>query len=267
MQKTALIVAHGQPSDPAPAEAELSCLAHGVQTALGSRWRVIYATLAAPGALERAVAQAPTGGIVYPLFMADGWFTQTHLPDRLSRAQAAMGVVAAPWHFAEPFGLDAGVQDLTITLAREAAQACGRRPAEMSILLAAHGSSRSAAPSDVAHAMAARIAAEAGFARVAAGFIDQAPQVLHLAAEFRAPDVVLPFFAAKGGHVTDDLPRALAQAGSDARLLEPVGLDLRVPGLIACALRRAWAASGRPGPWARLGWARLGWAFGFRAAK
>jgi sirohydrochlorin ferrochelatase len=48
----------------------------------------------------------------------------------------------------------------------------------------------------------------------------------------------LPFFAARGGHVIDDLPEALAEAGFSGRLLDPVGLDSRVPGLIAAALRR-----------------------------
>jgi hypothetical protein len=38
--------------------------------------------------------------------------------------------------------------------------------------------------------------------------------------------------------VSDDLPEALAQAGFSGRLLDPVGLDIRVPGLIAAALRR-----------------------------
>ncbi|NBO20889.1 MAG: cobalamin biosynthesis protein CbiX, partial [Rhodobacteraceae bacterium] len=157
MMRTALIVAHGQPSDPTPAEAELACLAHGVQSALGAGWRVLYATLAAPDALARAVADAPQGGIVYPLFMADGWFTKTHLPERLAQAQAGANQGAAVWHHAPPFGLDPRVQDLTLSLALEAAGAAGRAPQKMSILLAAHGSSRSAAPSDVACAMAARI--------------------------------------------------------------------------------------------------------------
>ena len=30
-----------------------------------------------------------TGGLVYPMFMADGWFTQTHLPARLAAAGGA----------------------------------------------------------------------------------------------------------------------------------------------------------------------------------
>ncbi len=46
----------------------------------------------------------------------------------------------------------------------------------------------------------------------------------------------LPFFAARGGHVVEDLPAALAEAAFRGTVLEPVGLDPRVPALIARAI-------------------------------
>ncbi len=129
------------------------------------------------GALARAVAGAERL-LVYPLFMADGWFTQTHLPARLTEAGAGEVVQLAP------FGLDPAVQELTVTLAREAAVAAGRAPAETEVLLAAHGSFRSRAPSAVARAMAERLAAEGGFRRVEAAFIDEQPRIAEVAAGF-----------------------------------------------------------------------------------
>jgi sirohydrochlorin ferrochelatase len=50
--------------------------------------------------------------------------------------------------------------------------------------------------------------------------------------------VCLPFFAAEGGHVSDDIPAALAEAGFQGRVLPPVGLDARVSGIIAAAIAR-----------------------------
>jgi sirohydrochlorin ferrochelatase len=50
--------------------------------------------------------------------------------------------------------------------------------------------------------------------------------------------VCLPFFAAEGGHVSDDIPAALGQAGFTGRILPPVGLDARMPGIIAAAILR-----------------------------
>jgi len=223
----ALIVAHGQPSDPAPAEADLAVLAAAVASHLPG-WSVTSATLADPAALIRAVHGAAEG-FVYPMFMADGWFTTTHLPERLAAAGAAN------WRILAPFGLDPDVQALTVKIAREATM---NQSISAEVLLAAHGSFRSTAPSDVAYAMVRHLMA-AGTTHVEAGFIDQSPQIAEVARNFGPNAICLPFFAAKGGHVIDDLPQALAEAGFLGRLLPPVGLDPRVPGLIANALSTA----------------------------
>lgn len=222
--KTALIVSHGQPSDPEPAEAALADLAARVGTHLPD-WRVVSATLAKPGALE-AVAGP---GLVYPMFMAAGWFTRTELPRRLGQG--------AGWTCLPPFGLDEGVQTLAVTLAHEGALALGLRPEDTSVLVAAHGSFRSPAPSEVARALARRLV-KAGFARAEAFFIDQEPRIA-TATGFGKASLCLPFFAAEGGHVVDDLPGALADAGFQGLVLPPLGRDPRVPGLIAEALLRA----------------------------
>ena len=225
MNRIALIVSHGQPSDPDPAETELAELA-GKVAALLPGWDLRSATLAKPGALAKAVQGGP--GLVYPMFMAGGWFTRVQLPKRMAEAGGA------GWQHLPPFGLDVGVQALCVDIAHEAAAARGLAPAQVAVLLAAHGSSRSPAPSDVANAMAARLT-DAGFGRATAYFIDQEPRIA-TAQGFGAASLCLPFFAAKGGHVLEDLPKALTEAGFGGTVLEPLGLDTRVPGLIAEAI-------------------------------
>lgn len=221
----ALIVAHGQPTDPAPAEADLARLAAAIAAHLPN-WQVTSATLADPASLAGAVTGAQ--GLVYPMFMTGGWFTATHLPDRL----AAVG--GAAWHILAPFGLDSMVQALAVTIAKEAT--LGQSTPE--VLLAAHGSFRSPAPAEVAYAMVQQLQ-QAGIDHAKAGFIDQSPRIVEVARGFGADAVCLPFFAANGGHVITDLPQALAEAGFAGRLLAPLGLDPRVPALIAAALRTA----------------------------
>lgn len=239
--RSVLILAHGQPSDPAPAAAELAALAARVAKHLPG-WQVGSATLAEPGAVGRAVA-GREGGLVYPLFMAGGWFTRVQIPARLAEAGAK------DWRVLEPFGCDPAVHDLCVTLAREAGAEA--------LILAAHGSSKSQVPSDIARHVAGRIAGEAGLARVAVGFIDQTPQLSSLEVSAKA-SVCLPFFAATGGHVAEDIPKALAASGFAGRILPPVGSDARVPALIAAAILRGepvcavacrWAlVSPSPGP-------------------
>jgi sirohydrochlorin ferrochelatase len=218
-ERSALIVAHGQPSDPRPAGAALEALAQKVAAFLPG-WTVAAATLAEPGALARAVA-GQAGGVVFPMFMAGGWFTRVQIPARLAEAGAT------GWRVLEPFGCDPGLHDLCVTLAREAGAD--------QLILAAHGSFKSPVPSDIARHVARRIAAEADMPHVAAGFIDQSPQLASLTG-FGTGAVCLPFFAAEGGHVADDIPAALAEAGFQGRILPPVGLDPRVPALIAAAI-------------------------------
>ena len=168
MIKEALIISHGQPSDPDPSEAALAKLAAKVAELLPD-WRIDSATLAKPDALAAVVAGRTTG-LVYPMFMAGGWFPMTELPRRMAEAGGV------DWAYLPPFGLDARVQDLVVTLAVETAAAQGRTPAQSDVLLAAHGSFRSAAPAEVAQAVANRLK-RAGFARAEAFFIDQEPRI------------------------------------------------------------------------------------------
>ncbi len=234
MITSALILAHGQPSDPTPAATELAALAARV-AALLPGWDVRSATLAEGETLaDTARAMAP--GVVFPMFMAGGWFTRVQIPARLA------GAGVGGWRVLEPFGCDPALHDLCVAIASDAAGA--------DLILAAHGSFKSSVPSDIARHVAGRIAAEAGVGRVAVGFIDQSPQLATMTG-FGPGSLCLPFFAAAGGHVSDDIPAALARAGFQGRILPPVGLDARVPALIAAAIRRGQAVCDTDCRWKR----------------
>jgi len=218
---TLLLVSHGQPSAPESAEAELAALAAAVRRLMPGT-QVLSATLAAPGALARAAARAETPGQVYPLFMAGGWFTRVQLPVRLAEAGAK------GWTILEPMGCDPCVHALALEILRE------NLPAS-SIMLAAHGSGKSPVPAAIATRLAARIAQELGI-RTQAGFLEQSPRIAE--ASGHGPDALcLPFFAANLTHVTEDVPEALKAAGFQGRVLPAVGLDPRLPVLIAEAAR------------------------------
>ena len=220
MTPCALIISHGQPSDPARAEADLACLAERVAAHMPG-WRVGSATLASPGALARAITTYGVFGRAYPLFMAGGWFTRSHLPAKLAEAGGRN------WQVLEPMGCDPAIHDLGVEVVR--------RSGASSVVLAAHGSSRSSVPSDIARHLAGRIGRETGIARVEAAFIDQVPQ-LSGCTNHDPGAACLPYFAASGGHVTDDIPRALAEAGFAGRLLPALGLADEVPAIIARAI-------------------------------
>ena len=220
-----LIVAHGQPSNPAPAGAELASLAAKVATYLPGQI-VGSATLAEPDALSDAIAKLGPGGLLFPLFMAGGWFTRTHLPARLTAA-GAQG-----WQVLEPLGCLTSLHDLAVQTAADALQNHAGP-----LVLAAHGSSKTSVPSDIAVHVAAKIRTELG-CEVHVAFIDQTPQLKDLPL-LGDQAICLPFFAASGGHVTTDIPEALATSGFTGTLLPALGLRLEIPGLIAEAIRTA----------------------------
>lgn len=222
-----IIVSHGQPSDPAPAAADLARLATAVAGHLPG-WVVRSATLAEPDALDLMVKTLGDGGALYPLFMAGGWFARINLPTRLAKAGGR------GWQVLEPFGCDPALHDLAATVVAKAL--ADQNSTDAQVLLAAHGSFKSSVPSDIARHVAQIIQQITKVARVDAAFIDQSPQ-LETVTGFDAKSICLPFFAAAGGHVTEDIPAALNQAGFKGRILPPLGVDPRVPAIIAAAIR------------------------------
>lgn len=229
-------MAHGQPSEPGPAEVALAALAGKVAGHLPG-WSVGSATLAAPGALAAALKDLGPGGRVFPMFMAGGWFVRSHLPARLVEA-GAVG-----WAVLEPLGCSEAVQDLAVAMVMEAGPVG-------SVLIAAHGSGRSSVPSDIAVQLAERIAVRTGIDRVEAAFIDQSP-TLAGAVGHGPGSICLPYFAAEGGHVSDDLPKALAEAGFQGRVLPALGLDPRMSEVIAQAIRAGVPVCARECRWKR----------------
>ncbi len=169
MTRQALIVAHGQPSDPAGPEAEIAALAADVGALLPD-WQIKGATLASPGALEAAIAgmNAPR---IFPFFMSDGWFIRDNLPGRLEAA-GHKGL-----HILTPFGLLAGAHKLALTMAINAAARAHWPQPETVLVLAAHGSGRSPHPAIAARETADVIGVHAAFRAIRVGFIEEEPHL------------------------------------------------------------------------------------------
>jgi len=228
--RSALIVAHGSPSAPEEPSRVLRALAADVAMLLPG-WAVRGATLAAPGAIADALKDLPEAGrlLVYPHFMADGWFTTEELPRRLA------GGGVGKFDILPAFGLDPAVLRLCLRRAEEAAQAESYAPGEAALLVAAHGSPSDPRPAAAA-GVAVRLLGQSGaFREVRVGFIDEAP-FLADAARIDGSAICLPFFAGRAGHVEVDLPAALAEANFPGPMLAPIGADAAVPGIIAAAL-------------------------------
>lgn len=228
-RRRAVIVSHGQPSEPEIGEAEIRTLAEAI-VPFAPDWDVRGATLAGPGALEAALAGAPDDLVVYPMFMADGWFTQDELPRRLGDAPARR---------LPPFGLDPALPGFAADWLKAEIASRGWSPATTRLFVAAHGSGRSKRPAEVTRAFAAALGAHLPLAETRCGFVEEEPYLADMARDLGQTSICLPFFAARRGHVLDDLPEALDEVGFAGIRLDPVGLHPGIPAFIARRLQAA----------------------------
>ncbi len=222
-----LIVAHGSPADPATQEAALMALAVRVALWLPG-WQVRGTTLAAPGALEHALAGLDRP-MIYPFFMAEGFFTRTTLPKRLAAA-GHPDLTRLP-----AFGHDPALPALMADLARTACGDNGLDPARTTLLIAAHGSQVSRASATITESVARVLRTTSGFQKIVTGYVEEAP-FLQEVARLNGPALCLPFFALRAGHVMDDVPHALSQAGFTGPLLPPLGEAPPIARMIAGSL-------------------------------
>jgi sirohydrochlorin ferrochelatase len=230
MSLSALIVSHGQPSDPEIGEAEIAELAAAVQKYLPDA-HVEGVTLATKGRIE-ALSAAHPGALIYPMFMADGWFTRVQLPKRLADGVGPQLV---------SFGMDCTLPMLAADWLRSVCVDHARIPSEIDLVITGHGSGKSWRVSEATHAFADRVAEAFQPNSLRCGFVEESPSLTDALSGLGETAICLPYFAAKRGHVLDDLPEAVAVSGFKGIVLDPIGLHPAVPKMIADALR--WRAS------------------------
>ncbi|AQS46723.1 hypothetical protein BMG03_02055 [Thioclava nitratireducens] len=222
-----ILVAHGSPSEPETQEKALLSLAEKVAAQSSGR-SIDAATLANPGALEAALARHENP-LIYPYFMAQGWFTKTELPRRL----AAAGSDARQL---DPFGVDPALPDLLTKVIFEARES-ENVPTDSPVILVAHGSKISRKSRNSVYDMAETLVRNPLMPEIHVALIEE-PPYLEDVARAHPDGVCLPFFALRAGHVTGDIPQALQAASYRGSLLPEIGAHREVPVLIAQAISR-----------------------------
>ncbi len=181
--------------------------------------------------LELALAAANSFSasriVIYPFFMADGFFVRTRLKDRVVAAE-----VAKPWESFPPLGIDPGLPEIVLQHAERAAKAADFAPAATTLLLVGHGSKFGPASADATRAAAAAVKDASVFADVATAFLEEAPSVEDALHRIGSPVVVSGFFSGDGMHAGDDVPDAIARSGRAAIYAGPIGNESAVSALI-----------------------------------
>jgi sirohydrochlorin ferrochelatase len=154
--------------------------------------------------------------VVYPLFLADGYFTRARLPELIGAADVACPVTVLP-----PLGVDPALPGVVMERANRIGEARELAAAETWLVLVAHGSARHASSRRAADDLARGIAGRGRFAGVTAAFLEEAPLVDDVLRTVPGPALVAGLFAGEGLHGREDLDRLIA--GADRTDLVPVG--------------------------------------------
>ena len=168
--------------------------------------------------------------LVYPLFMAEGFFVRVKLPKLLAEngfTETAMLPV---------FGLDPGLVDLIEHRLRAVASMQGGHiPADLTIALIAHGSASGDAGSRLAsEAIAVTLRARLG-ADIHLGFIEEEPFFDRVIVEKRA-GIVVGLFVSAGTHALDDVAAHVARIPSVRHHVDAIGRDAGVADLVERAI-------------------------------
>ena len=190
---------------------------------------------------EEALADvaARTSGpiLLYPFFMAPGYFVNVKIPKRLADAGVASRCRVLP-----VLGLEGPLPVVIRDHAMRASAETGAAPAACRLLLVGHGSKVARASAEATEAVAACLRELGGFASVATAFLEEAPFLDDVIVADARPTVVVGFFNGDGLHAAEDVPQAVASFEGPIAYTGPVGAFPEVSTLIARSIAAAVAA-------------------------
>jgi sirohydrochlorin cobaltochelatase len=145
--------------------------------------------------------------VVIPVFAGKGYYTDTLIPKAMGLDGPETRRQGQRILYTAPAGGNPRIPGLMACRADGVAREQGWAPAETSLLLIAHGSSRPGGAGDTPRAIAAAIAAHNHFAEVVLVFLEQDPLATHWPQMLKGGKVVaLPLLVAQGMHASQDIP-------------------------------------------------------------
>jgi sirohydrochlorin ferrochelatase len=164
--------------------------------------------LGASPSIEEAVQRLTAPRLlVYPLFMADGYFLRI-ATDRLRKAAMQDGM-SRTLDILPPLGADPALAELVIARAATAASERGFALAETALILVAHGSLRQEASQAATDLLVERVRRLGRFDGVYGAFLEQPPSLAAALSGHPGPAVVVGLFVGNGLHGEADLQRQI----------------------------------------------------------
>jgi sirohydrochlorin ferrochelatase len=234
-----LIAAHGGRDAGGHSNEAIFALADNVAALLGDV-PVGVGFIGGNPALDTAIELlAAPDTIVYPLFMAEGYFGSTMLNRLLEGAgrmrQGSLTILP-------PLGFDPTMADLVVAEAASAVTLQGMPVDQVTLVLLTHGSRRSRNSASAAEQVATRTRAHRLFADVRVSFLDEPPSLEIAVSKISGPVAVVGLFSGEGLHGGHDAMRLMAQLKrKDVIYVGNVGAFPGLEKLIATAVDNAIA--------------------------
>ncbi len=218
-QASVLIVGHGSSRNP---RAVVSAEQHADRLRATGRFaRVASAHLKGGRVPAEALRALPDGDLfVVPLFMSDGYFTQTAIPANLGLTGRITQAKGRRLFYCDPVGIDPRIADIVADDILSIARREAIDPAGLDLLLIGHGSPSNSASRAVTLAHARRLEALGRFGAIDCAFLDEEPTVetwFDRLKPIGAPLAVAGLFAADGMHASTDVPSVLADWQKEAQ--------------------------------------------------
>jgi sirohydrochlorin cobaltochelatase len=142
---------------------------------------------------------------VVPVFISEGYFTQTVIPRELELAGARTLRGSRTIYYCDPVGSHPGMTEALLRRAREVAPNVA--PGVTSLFIVGHGTDLNDNSARAAKEQAARIRDHGEYAQVVSSYMEEAPLIADWDKLSDHPHVVIvPFFIADGLHSYQDIP-------------------------------------------------------------
>ncbi len=152
----------------------------------------------------RYQVEAPEAYVV-PLFISEGYFTQTVIPRELGLHGPISQVNGTNYKYCKPVGSHPNMTEALLTRARETAP--GIKEEETSLLIVGHGTSLNENSALAAKNQAELLAQRTNYAAVLNTYMEEPPLITDWHKLTGTPNVlVVPFFIADGLHSYQDIP-------------------------------------------------------------
>lgn len=166
---------------------------------------------------------ATTDVTVIPMFISEGYFTETVIPRELGLGHQgpvppegiARVIGGRTVRYTPPFGVHPSMTEVILARAREALHGTpDARTQDAALIVLGHGTTRNAQSRRVIDHNADLLRQNGHFAEVHALFLDEDPRLTTWPQVVRAARVVIvPFFAAEGWHTQQTIPQELRLTG------------------------------------------------------